>query len=65
MLINCWDCKHFQYDQSWDGEKETRFYMCRHPRGNRTCLLPAHGGLQGDCPRLDQDAANVEEQRSE
>ena len=28
----CWNCKHFEYEESWDGEEECGFYICN--KGN-------------------------------
>ena len=33
LEINYWDCKFADYDESWDGEEETRYYNCSHKDG--------------------------------
>ena len=37
MKINYWDCKYNNYDESWDGENEDRFYGCTHKKGVGVC----------------------------
>lgn len=39
LEINYWDCKFSDYDESWDGEEETRYYNCTHKKGCGTCNL--------------------------
>tara|TARA_R110000796_G_C14383704_1_gene415556 strand:+ start:342 stop:518 length:177 start_codon:yes stop_codon:yes gene_type:complete len=39
LEINYWDCKFADYDESWDGEEETRYYNCSHKDGCGTCNL--------------------------
>ncbi len=37
--INYWDCKFNNYDITWDGENEYRYYGCSHKEGCGTCDL--------------------------
>ena len=54
MLINFWSCEYMDYDWSWDGENEERYYMCRHPNGSGNCDIPnKFGGVKEDCKLLD------------
>jgi len=39
MKINYWDCKYNNYNETWDGEEETRHYGCDHPDADSPCLL--------------------------
>ncbi len=59
MKIVCWDCPFYEYDESWDGVEEIRFYMCRHPKGNGQCPLPKYCSEVGDCPLLDDTTVTV------
>lgn len=65
MKIDCWDCKFFEYKEYWDGEDETRVYMCKHPNGTGHCPLPKYAGLMGDCALLDGDADRATGTRNE
>lgn len=51
MRVDCWDCEFFEYEEYWDGEDETRVYMCRHPRGTGHC--PLNKLMPDDCALLD------------
>lgn len=39
LEINYWDCKFSDYDDSWDGEEEIRYYNCSNKEGCGTCNL--------------------------
>ena len=39
LEISFWDCKFAEYDESWDGEEEIRYYNCTHKEGCGTCNL--------------------------
>ncbi len=39
LEINYWDCKFAEYDESWDGEEEIRYYNCTHKDRYGTCNL--------------------------
>jgi hypothetical protein len=54
MLINFWDCEYMEYDESWDGEDESRYYSCRHHEGTGECdLQNKYGDMTADCKLLD------------
>lgn len=54
MLINYWDCKYCDYDETWDGVEEIRYYTCTYPSGTGTCNLDnKYGGERDDCKLLD------------
>lgn len=54
MQINFWKCPYHDYDESWDGETEMRFYICKHPRGDGCCDLDnKYSGCTDDCSLLD------------
>lgn len=46
----CWNCKHFEYEESWDGEEECGFYICN--KGN--------SDIVGRCVELCKDFEEAE-----
>lgn len=28
--MECSECKYFEYEETWDGEEEYRFYICHN-----------------------------------
>jgi len=46
--IDVWDCAWFEYEERWDGEEESRTYLCNHPNSEHRhhCHVDPHIGGQ-------------------
>lgn len=60
MRVDCWDCKFFDYEEFYDGEEETRLYVCKHPKGTGHC--PLSKIAPDECALLDQARKGLAEQ---
>ena len=54
MFILYWNCELSDYEESWDGEEETRYYMCKHPKGDGYCGI-SNKYVAADCKLLDEE----------
>ena len=57
MLINYWDCKFQDYVEIWDGETETRIYLCTSPESKTRCCECDNkwSGDKDECPIAKED----------
>lgn len=60
--MNFWDCPYHDYEETWDGQTEERFYRCYHPnRPDGFCeiMATAYGGKE-PCSRLPQEPVDLD-----